>query len=98
VAKIKWSLQALEDITEIGLFIERDSAQYAEVIVNRLYSSVDRLIEFPFSGREVPELANKNTREIITDGFRIIYEVEKDSIGVVAVISGRQDIRRKLAK
>ena len=98
MAAITWSLQALEDITEIGLFIERDSAHYAEVMVNRLYSSVDRLIEFPFSGREVPELASKSTREIIVEGYRIIYEVAKDSIGIVAVISGRQDIRRKLAK
>jgi addiction module RelE/StbE family toxin len=98
VATITWSLQALADISEIGLFIERDSAHYAEVIVNRLYSSVDRLIEFPLSGRIVPELDSKSIRELIVEGYRIIYEIENDSIGIVTVISGRQDLRRKLAK
>jgi toxin ParE1/3/4 len=98
VAKITWSLGALADISEIGLFIERDSPHYAEAVVNRLYYSVDRLIEFPLSGRIVPELESKNTRELIVEGFRIIYEIENDSVGIIAVISGRQDIRRKLAK
>jgi toxin ParE1/3/4 len=97
VAKITWSLQALADISEIGLFIERDSTHYAEVIVNRLYSSVDRLIEFPLSGRQVPELESKSIRELIVEGYRVIYEIEKDSIGIVTVISGRQDLKRKLA-
>ncbi len=97
MAKITWSLQALADISEIGLFIERDSAHYAEVIVNRLYSSVDRLIEFPLSGRQVPELELKSMRQLIVEGYRIIYEIEKDSIGIVTVISGRQDLKRKLA-
>jgi toxin ParE1/3/4 len=98
VAKITWSLQALADISEIGLFIERDSAQYAEVIVNRLYSSVDRLTQFPLSGRQVPELEMKSMRELIVEGYRMIYEIEQDSIGIVTVISGRQDLKRKLAK
>ncbi len=96
MAAITWSLLALADISEIGLFIERDSAHYAEVIVTRLYSSIDRLIEFPLSGRIVPELETKSIRELVIEGYRIIYEI--DSIGIVTVISGRQDLRRKLAK
>jgi toxin ParE1/3/4 len=98
VATIVWSLSALEDISEIGLYIERDSAHYAEVIVNLLYSRVDRLVKFPLSGREVPELDSVNMRELIVEGFRIIYEVKNDLVGIIAVINGRQDIRRKLLK
>jgi plasmid stabilization system protein ParE len=98
VATVVWSLEALADISEIGLFIERDSAHYAEVIVNLLYSSVDRLVKFPLSGRQVPELENTNTRELIVEGFRVIDEIENGSIGILAIINGRQDIRRKLAK
>ena len=98
MATIVWSLSALEDISEIGLYIERDSAHYAEVIVNLLYSRVDRLVKFPLSGREVPELDSVNMRELIVEGFRIIYEVKNDLVGIIAVINGRQDIRRKLLK
>jgi toxin ParE1/3/4 len=98
VAKIVWSLDALADISEIGLFVERDSPHYAEMIVHRLYSSIDRLIEFPFSGRIVPELGVRTLREVVVEGYRIIYEIENEAIGIVAVLSGRQDLRRKLAK
>jgi hypothetical protein len=37
---------ALEDVTEIGLFFERDSPQFAEMIVRSLYYSIDRLRKF----------------------------------------------------
>ncbi len=97
MAKITWSLEALEDVSEIGLFIERDSAHFAEVIVNRLYSSVDRLIEFPLSGREVPELDDPSVREVIIHGYRIIYDYQKYSVKILAVISGRQDLKKKLS-
>jgi addiction module RelE/StbE family toxin len=96
VAKITWSLEALADVSEIGLFIERSSKHFAEVIVNRLYSSVDRLIEFPLSGREVSELPDDSSREIIVDGYRIIYDVHNDSVKILAVLSGRQDLKKKL--
>ncbi len=96
MAKIIWSLDALTDVSEIGLFIERDSPHYAEVIVNRLYSSVSRLVEFPLSGREVPELDDPLVREIVIHGYRIIYELQNESVKVLAVLSGRQDLRKKL--
>ncbi len=98
MGQVKWSLQALEDISEIGMFIERNSPHFAEVIVNRLYYSVDRLTEFPRSGREVPELRVGTIRELIVEGYRIVYEIRKDWIEILAVMSGRQDLRRKLAR
>lgn len=97
MAKIIWSLEALADVSEIGLFIERDSARFAEVIVNRLYSSVDRLMEFPLSGREVPELEDISVREIIVVGYRIIYEVSNEFVRILAVLSSRQDLGKKLS-
>lgn len=64
MAQVIWSLRALEDVAEIGMFFERDSSHYAEAIVNRLYSSVARLSEFPESGRSVPELDEDVLREM----------------------------------
>ena len=96
MAKITWSLEALADISEIGLFIERGSKHFADVIVHRLYSSVDRLIEFPLSGREVSELTDASLREIIVAGYRIIYDIHNDSVKILAVLSGRQDLKKKL--
>ena len=97
MAKVTWSLQALEDVTEIGLFFERDSPQFAEMIVNRLYQSVERLSNFPESGRVVPELEDRNVREVIVSGYRIIYELRKNVTEILTVLHGRQDLKSKLS-
>ena len=95
---IVWSLGALDDLAEIGLFIERDSSHYAEVVVNRLYSSVDRLALHPLSGREVPELHIPSVREVIVEGYRLIYETRNNSVENLAVVNSRQNLRKRLSR
>ena len=51
--RIVWSDQSLEDIEEIRRYIRRDSYVYAEMFVDRVFESVERLIDYPLSGRIV---------------------------------------------
>ena len=44
-----------------------------------LISEIDRLQEFPESGRIVPEYRNAVIREIIFRPYRIVYRVHPDS-------------------
>lgn len=66
------------------------------MVVSPFYSCVDRLVDFPLSGRQVPELNDSALREIIADVYRIIYEIDGDSIGILTVIHGGQDLLGKL--
>jgi hypothetical protein len=45
--------------------------------VIKLIDRVDQLIEFPESGREVPEKNNPEIRELIEGNYRIFYRFEK---------------------
>lgn len=53
---IIWSPQSVHDLESIRAFIAEDSVRYAELVVARIASSVERLARFPESGRVVPEL------------------------------------------
>jgi plasmid stabilization system protein ParE len=56
VTRVLWTLQAVEDVEAIRNFIARDSPHYALLMAERIVESVERLKEFPRSGRTVPEL------------------------------------------
>lgn len=51
-----------------------------------------QLAEFPSSGRVIPEFQLEHLREILEQGYRILYEVFPDRIEVFGVISARQSL------
>ncbi len=98
MAEVRWSPQALRDLDAIGDYLERSSPQYARSLVARLYTAGGALGEFPAMGRVVPEVEVEHVREIVRDGYRIVYVVVEDSIEVLAVLHGRQDLGKKLRR
>ena len=53
--QIAWSPQSLRDLRAIRDYIAKDSEQYADLTIARIFSAVERLLHFPQSGRIVPE-------------------------------------------
>ena len=64
MAEVRWTLQATEDLDSIAKFISKDSPQYARLFVFDIFQAVERLSEFPKSGRIVPELNDPVVREV----------------------------------
>lgn len=88
IAKIIWSLKAVENLEDISIYISKNSPLYAPVFVQKIINSVDRLLDFPYSGRKVPEFDDDNIREIIFHNYRIVYRVNKNNIEIILVIHG----------
>jgi plasmid stabilization system protein ParE len=88
VADIVWSPQAIADVESIKTFISRDSELYAQLVVARLVSAVERVGEFPDSGRVVPELGDPAIREILWRNYRIVYRIREASVEIVTVFHG----------
>jgi toxin ParE1/3/4 len=90
--KLVYDDQALADLEGIFDWIAQDSPATAKVVVDRLFSSTELLISFPFMGHAgrdpdtfewaVPRLPNI-----------MVYEVdrEQERIVVTAVLHGAQD-------
>jgi plasmid stabilization system protein ParE len=45
--QILWSPQSLRDLRAIRDYIAKDSEQYAEVAIARIFLAVERLLKFP---------------------------------------------------
>ncbi len=96
--EITWTEGALEDLESIGEYYERSSTLYAALIVERLYTSAEELQAFPRRGRKVPEVDHEMLRELIVEGYRLVYQIFEDRIEVVAVLHSRQDLIKKLRR
>ena len=54
----------------------------------RLVDSVERLAQFPDSGRVVPEFQDRGLREVLWRNYRVVYRTSRAQIEVVAVFHG----------
>ena len=88
--KIIWSPLSIERITEIAKFIAEDKPGAAEKWIDSIFSTTEKLIEFPQSGRMVPELDHEEIREITHGNYRIIYQISSENIEILTVRHGRQ--------
>jgi toxin ParE1/3/4 len=65
VAEVKFTEQALNDLSDIALYTSADSPRYAALQVQKLFKRTEILETFPYIGRMVPELKMKSVRELI---------------------------------
>ena len=80
-----WTRRAIEDVQSIKQFIAQDSPHYADLVIQRLIASVERLPALPQSGRIVPEINDSTIREVIHGSYRIVYRLIRAEIHIVTV-------------
>jgi plasmid stabilization system protein ParE len=90
MVEIRWTPQAADDLEAITNFIAADSAHYASLFAIDVLSAVDRLTDFPYSGRSLPELNDPAIREILFGSYRIVYRVKSDMVELLTVYHGSQ--------
>lgn len=78
--KIEWSECVRDDLDDLVRYISRDSAFYAWRFAERIVLSTRRLQSFPESARMIPETEDKTLREIIVQGYRVMYRHESDRV------------------
>ena len=83
--KITWSPTSLKHIEAIGDFIALDSPKRAQMFVKKLIDSVERLKDFPLSGSIVKE--SPNLRQVIVQGYRVVYRARDKQIEILAVLT-----------
>ncbi len=85
-----WSPLAINRATEIADYIAKDKPSAAEKWINTIFSKVEQLQFSPEIGRTVPEINNRQFRELIYCNYRIVYRVEKKQIPILTIRHGRQ--------
>jgi addiction module RelE/StbE family toxin len=87
--KVSWSPTTVSDLESIRHYIAWDSPSAARKVTDLIKESVNRLINFPLSGRagRVP-----GTRELVIPGTSYIaaYTIRDDNLQIASVLHGRQ--------
>jgi len=96
MAQIIWTEPALSDLNEIAEYIALDKMSAATDLVKQVFSSVDRLEQFPESGHKPPELQKSRYREIIVGPCRIFYRIDKEVVYIIYVMRGERELRKYL--
>jgi toxin ParE1/3/4 len=77
---------AVQDLGAIlAWYAGQGSPESGRRLVRELVAQVERLAEFPESGRIVPEFQVSRLREVIHPPFRIVYRLEDERVRVVRV-------------
>jgi toxin ParE1/3/4 len=87
---VVWSPNALDDVDEIAAYIARDSPTYAAAVVAKILDITRTLQNFPLLGRVVPESNEESIRERFVYSYRLIYQVQEETIAIIAVVHGKR--------
>ena len=88
--KLVWSPLALTQAEEIASYIAEDNLSAAERWLAGLFDEVERLVDYPESGRHVPEIRRSEVRELVYGEYRIIYRIRTVMVAILTVRHGRR--------
>lgn len=94
MAEVTWTPQAADDLESVTNFIAKDSPEYAAYFAADVLDAVEKLEDFPRSGRVVPELNVENIREILFGSYRIAYRIRGEVVEILTVHHGAQPLDR----
>lgn len=97
MAQVIWAEPALIDLDKIAEYIALDKESAAKKLVHQVFIAVERLEQFPESGRKPPELdASTRYREIIIGPCRVFYRIEESKVYILYVMRSERVLRKYL--
>ena len=88
--KLIWSPIAVERASEIVDYIFQDKPSAAEKWIQTVFEKVDHIRLNPEIGRIVPEINDRQFRELIYGNYRIIYHIGTKEISILTIRHGKQ--------
>ncbi|RKZ07273.1 type II toxin-antitoxin system RelE/ParE family toxin [Candidatus Fermentibacteria bacterium] len=96
MARLVWTEPALHDLNEIAEYIALDNFDAARKLIRKVFKTIEKLEDFPKSGRCPPELNGTQYREIVCSPCRIFYRLESDNIFILYVMRGERELQKFL--
>ena len=96
MAQIIWTEPALDDINDIAEYIAVSNPHAARKLVETVFNTVERLEQFPESGKLPEEIPELGYRELVVSPCRVFYKTEEDLVYVLHVLRQERDFRKYL--
>lgn len=93
MAEVIWTEPALQELNEIAEYIALDNPAAASRLVQEVMDKIERLENFPQSGRMPPELPNSVYREVLVTPCRIFYREDEQRVLVLYVMREERHLR-----
>ena len=90
MARVTVTSEARRDLQRIYLYLAGQSVERASGVTDDIASAVERLADFPESGRLILESGSLRLREIFVHNYRVIYELSGDEVLVKGIRHGAQ--------
>jgi toxin ParE1/3/4 len=87
-----WSPLASDQADDAVASIAAENPQAAREWLERLFTRVKTLTQYPDSGRVVPELQRDDVREILVAPYRVVYRRGAEVVEIAANIHGARDL------
>jgi len=94
MAQIIWTEPALDNLNDIAEYIAVSNIYAAKQLVDNLFNKVQRLEQFPESGRIPEEIEKLNYREVVVNPCRVFYKIEGNSVYILHVLRQERDLRK----
>lgn len=96
MAEVIWTDPALDQLEEIAEYIALDKPSATSNFIKTVFSTVDRLEQFPDSGHAPPELMDSIYRELYVRPCRIFYRQEGDVVLILHIMREERQLRKFL--
>jgi plasmid stabilization system protein ParE len=73
--RVRYTPAARADLKAIRAYVARDSAVYADRLVQEIRAAASQLKSFPELGSVVEDWGRPDLRELIVGNYRIIYQL-----------------------
>ena len=90
--KVHFTTAAVEQLDGIYAYIAKDSAKYAQRVIDRILEKASSVAIFPQAAAIVSEYGRPDIREVFAYRYRIVYLVLPDRIDVLAVVHGAKQL------
>lgn len=91
--KVIWSNESLKQLIEIEQFISKDNPERAIIFIDKLIDRGEKIKDYPFKGRIVPEFSINEIREVLEKSYRIVYRISENQIEILTVFEGHKLLR-----
>lgn len=96
MAQLIWTEPALTDLNEIAEYIALENPTAASLLVQQIFSAVERLEQHPASGRFPAELEGRRYREVVSGPCRIFYRHSQGRVLVLYIMRSERQLRNFL--
>lgn len=96
MAQVVWTETALANLNDIAEYIAISNFSAAAQLVETVFDKIQRLEQFPESGRKPAEIEEFNYREVIVNPCRVFYKIDGDEVYILYILRQERDLRRYL--